>query len=149
MYSPEWAVVPEIDEPKKAEKDELIPAHELPDRISDLRHQMMEAAEKLDYERAAALRDQIKRLERHMFGMDSQRPTAPPSPPGAAHSRANDAPHGRLDRRQSKAGGDAGSQLPVRGRGKTKAAGGPSSAAAKSKPGIRQGKLKLIPDDRE
>src|SRR6202140_2362488 len=60
MYSPEWAVVPEVGEPRKSEKEELIPAHELPDRISDLRHQMMGAAEKLDYESAAALRDQIK-----------------------------------------------------------------------------------------
>jgi excinuclease ABC subunit B len=149
MYSPEWAVVPEIDEPKKAEKDELIPAHELPDRISDLRHQMMEAAEKLDYESAASLRDQIKRLERHMFGMDSQRPAAPALPPGTAHSRENDEPHGRLDRRQTKGVGDKDSQMPSRGRRKANAPGGTASAAAKSKPATRQGKLKLIPDDRE
>jgi excinuclease ABC subunit B len=149
MYSPEWAVVPEIDEPKKAEKDELIPAHELPDRISDLRQQMMQAAEKLDYESAAALRDQIKRLERHMFGMDSQRPPEPTSPPGAAHSRENDVPHGRLDRRQSKGLGDKNSQLPARGRRRADIAGGASSTAAKSKPAVRQGKLKLIPDDLE
>jgi hypothetical protein len=152
MYSPEWAVVPEIDDPKKSEKDELIPAHELPDRISDLRHQMMDAAEKLDYERAAELRDQIKRLERHMFGMDSQRPSAPASPPGTAHNRENDAPHGRLDRRQpkgirDKTAGDKSSQLPARGKRTPNAPAGPSSNLAKSKPGVRQGKLKLIPDD--
>jgi len=147
MYSPEWAVVPEIDEPKKAEKDELIPAHELPDRISELRHQMMEAAEKLDYERAAELRDQIKRLERHMFGMDSQRPAPPASPPGAAHRHDNDAPHGRLDRRQPKGVGDQTSQGPPRGR-RTASGGAPASpVAAKAKPGVRQGKLNLIPDD--
>ena len=149
MYSPEWAVVPEIDEAPKAEQDELIPAHELPDRISDLRRQMMDAAEKLDYERAATLRDQIKRLERHMFGMDSQRPTAPASPPGTAHRHENDAPHGRLDRRQPKGAGDGGSQSPMRARGKASAGGGVTSAPAKSKAGVRQGKLKLIPDDRD
>ncbi len=150
MYSPEWAVVPEIDEPKKAEKDELIPAHELPDRISDLRRQMMDAAEKLDYERAAGLRDQIKRLERHMFGMDSQRPAAPALPPGAAHRNENLEEHGRLDRRKAGAGGGKESPTPARGRRKTTSAdASASSGGAKSKPAGRQGKLKLIPDDRD
>jgi excinuclease ABC subunit B len=149
MYSPEWAVVPEIDGPEKAEKEELIPAHELPDRISDLRHQMMQAAEKLDYENAAALRDQIKRLERHMFGMDSQRPTAPALPPGAAHRNVSDEVHGRLDRRQNRGIGEKDSQPPARGRRKAGLGGGASSSAAKSKPAVRQGKLKLIPEERE
>src|SRR5580658_8188213 len=72
MYSPEWAVVPEIGDDKRKE-EEFIPAHELPDRITALRQEMMEAAEKLDYERAADLRDQIKKLERHAFGMDQPR----------------------------------------------------------------------------
>jgi len=151
MYSPEWAVVPEIDEPKKSEKDELIPAHELPDRISALRREMMEAAEKLDYERAASLRDQIKRLERHMFGMDSQRPAAPTLPPGAAHRNVADEVHGRLDRRKTASIGNkesAGvgikeSQVPARGRPASVA----SSSTAKAKTGARQGKLKLVPDD--
>src|SRR5260370_10102237 len=44
MYSPEWAVVPDVGE-APAEK-ELIPAHELPDRITELTREMMEAAEK-------------------------------------------------------------------------------------------------------
>jgi len=105
---------------------------------------MMEAAEKLDYERAASLRDQIKRLERHMFGMDSARPTAPASPPGAAHSNTNDQVHGRLDRRKTKVGSDKDSQLPAPGRRAVAAAG-----AAKTKPSVRQGKLKLVPDDRK
>src|SRR6202795_3362119 len=84
MYSPEWAVVPEIGDDKGEE--EFIPAHELPDRITALRQQMMEAAEKLDYERAADLRDQIKKLERHAFGMDQpRRPVQPSQPPGSAH----------------------------------------------------------------
>src|SRR5579859_3177063 len=60
MYSPEWAVVPEIgtDTPGT---EEFIPAHELSDRITALRQEMMEAAENLDYEKAADLRDQIKK----------------------------------------------------------------------------------------
>jgi len=168
MYSPEWAVVPEIDEPKKSEKDELIPAHELPDRISALRREMMEAAEKLDYERAASLRDQIKRLERHMFGMDSQRPAAPTLPPGAAHRNVTDEVHGRLDRRKTAAMaikepagvGIKESQVPSRGQlasgtgikeSQVPSGGRPasvtSSSAAKPKAGVRQGKLKLVPDD--
>jgi excinuclease ABC subunit B len=154
MYSPEWAVVPEIDEPKKSEKDELIPAHELPDRISALRREMMEAAEKLDYERAASLRDQIKRLERHMFGMDSQRPAAPTLPPGAAHRNVTDEVHGRLDRRKTASAairdsasiGNKESQMPPRGR---PASGVTSSSTAKPKAGVRQGKLKLVPDDQK
>ena len=84
MYSPEWAVVPEIGDDKREE--EFIPAHELPDRITALRQEMMDAAEKLDYERAADLRDQIKKLERHAFGMDQPRhPVQPSQPPGSAH----------------------------------------------------------------
>jgi len=144
MYSPEWAVVPEIDEPKQSEKDELIPAHELPDRISELRREMMAAAENLDYERAALLRDQIKRLERHMFGMDSARPAAPASPPGTAHRNEHDEVHGRLDRRKRKDGGNKDPQMPGRG-----ARALASPGATKAKTGVRQGKLRLVPDDRK
>jgi excinuclease ABC subunit B len=136
---------------RKSDKDELIPAHELPDRISALRREMMEAAEKLDYERAASLRDQIKRLERHMFGMDSQRPAAPTLPPGAAHRNVTDEVHGRLDRRKTataaiKSGSIAGkaSPMPAGGRRSSSVA----SSTAKPKPAGRQGKLKLVPDDK-
>ena len=55
MYSPEWAVVPEVDDAPP--ETELIAAHELPDRITGLRREMMDAAERLEYERAAELRD--------------------------------------------------------------------------------------------
>src|SRR6202007_3302717 len=49
MYSPEWAVVPEVDTPAKSHHDDdLIPPLELSDRISALRRQMMESAEKLE-----------------------------------------------------------------------------------------------------
>src|SRR5260370_263040 len=75
MYSPEWAVVPEVDGPAKQE--EYVPAHELPDRITGLRKEMLKAAEDLDFERAAELRDQIKRMERRALGLDAERPTVP------------------------------------------------------------------------
>ena len=45
MYSPEWAVVPEIGDASRSKEDDF-PAHELSDRITELRRQMMEAAER-------------------------------------------------------------------------------------------------------
>ncbi len=72
MYSPEWAVVPEIGDDTPG-TEEFIPAHEVGDRITVLRREMMDAAESLDYERAADLRDKIKKLERKAFGMDERR----------------------------------------------------------------------------
>jgi len=42
---------------------EEVPAHELPSLIDTLRREMKEAAEELDFERAADLRDRIKELE--------------------------------------------------------------------------------------
>src|ERR1700730_311186 len=138
MYSPEWAVVPEVGE-APAEK-ELIPAHELPDRITELRREMMEAAEKLEYERAADLRDRIKRLERQVFGLDQPRAAAAPTPaPGSAHQHAGDAARGRLERHKVK---DASEKpLPQRGRGRGRGrevGGAPASS--------RQSGLKLLPD---
>jgi excinuclease ABC subunit B len=62
MYSPEWAVVPEIDDSAPS-KEDVLPAHELGERITDLRRQMMEAADSLDFERAAELRDRIAQLK--------------------------------------------------------------------------------------
>src|SRR6516162_1206634 len=83
MYSPEWAVVPEVDTPAKAHDDDaLLPALELSDRISDLRRQMMESADQLEYERAAELRDRIKRLERRIFGFESAQPVPAALPGG-------------------------------------------------------------------
>ena len=99
MYSPEWAVVPEIGD-GKGQEEEFIPAHELPDRITALRREMMDAAENLDYERAAELRDQIKKLERHAFGMDQPRqPVQPSMPPGSSSS----ASHGRSAQARTRA----------------------------------------------
>jgi len=132
MYSPEWAVVPEIGDDKAAE--EFIPAHELPDRITALRQQMMEAAENLDYERAADLRDQIKKLERHAFGMDQPRhPVQPSMPPGSAHQRPTVETRGRTD-------------VKTRGRRGAGAATGAAAGASRPARPVKQGKLKLIPD---
>ncbi|MGO9453506.1 MAG: excinuclease ABC subunit UvrB [Candidatus Binataceae bacterium] len=122
MYSPEWAIVPEVDE--NPAKEEFIPPHELADRITALRHDMMQAAENLEYERAAELRDQIKRLERKIFGMDQPHaPAAPGPPPGSSGSRAGN-----------------------RARGRKGAGAATGVAAAGGKGPIRQGKLKLLHD---
>jgi hypothetical protein len=159
MYSPEWAVVPEIDAPKKGD-EEYVPPHELPDHITELRRQMMDAADKLEYERAAELRDRIKRLERQVFGME--RPPGPaPAPPGTAHSRPSDARasggagshpaqpmRGLRERDQSKGTSEPEKQGVVaqpRGRahsGRGKDTNGKSGRASAPK----QGRLKLVPD---
>jgi excinuclease ABC subunit B len=130
MYSPEWAVVPEIDTPAKAEEED-IPAHELPDRITDLRREMIEAAGKLEYERAGELRDRIKRLERKIFGME--KPPPPPAPPkGSARpkeARGIEAPR------------------PTRTAASGLSAGGKKTPGSKStSPPARQRRLKLVPD---
>ena len=139
MYSPEWAVVPEVED---APPDtELIPAHELPDRITGLRQEMMEAAERLEYERAAELRDRIKRLERQVFGLDQKREAAPAAAPGSAHQHADDASRGRGERHKAKDANEKPSLLP-RGRGKGRGRGAATSAA----PSSRQSRLKIIPD---
>ena len=138
MYSPEWAVVPEVDDAPA--ETELIAAHELPDRITGLRREMMDAAERLEYERAAELRDRIKRLERQVFGLDQKREAAAASaqPPGSAHQHENEAARGRGERHKAKDASEKPSLLP-RGRGRGRGRG-----AAPAPP--RQGSLKIIPD---
>ena len=134
MYSPEWAVVPEIGDDKPNE--EFIPAHELPDRITALRQQMMAAAENLDYESAADLRDQIKKLERHAFGMDQPRhPVQPSQPPGSAHR----------PKYEGKNKDTAEKTAPSKTRGR-RGAGAATGAAAGAMRPVKQSKLKLIPD---
>jgi excinuclease ABC subunit B len=137
MYSPEWAVVPEIDD--KPSEDEMLPAHELPERISALRHEMMDAAEKLDYERAAELRDQIKKLERKAFGMDSVRPAPAKAPAGSAGTHGSDPSRDRVQVKKPP-------EAPIRMRPR-KGTGAAMAAAGAGKRPVRQGKLKLIPDD--
>ena len=133
MYSPEWAVVPEIDDDKHEE--EFIPPHELSDRITELRHQMMDAADKLEYERAAEFRDQIKRLERQVFGMDQpRRPVQPSQPPGSAHQPRYE---GKKDTTEK--------TMASKTRGRRGAGAATGAAAGASRP-TKQTRLKLIPD---
>jgi excinuclease ABC subunit B len=147
MYSPEWAVVPEIGDDTAAD-EEFIPAHELPDRITALRRQMMDAAENLDYERAAELRDQIKKLERHAFGMDQPRhPEQPSAPPGSAHQHASDAARGRHEGHKIKDVSEKGIPVKTRGRRGAGAATGAAAGATRPSRPVKQGKLKLIPDN--
>ena len=138
MYSPEWAVVPEVDGDRKtASQDDDIAPHELSDRITELRRQMMDAADALEYERAAELRDRIKKLERKVFGeaMGIDRPPQPPAPPpGSAGSAASRFARVRADKHKVE---DVSIQgMRTRGMRRTK----PPAAPAK------QGRLKLIPD---
>jgi excinuclease ABC subunit B len=129
MYSPEWAIVPEV-EPSANEAEEFVAPHELSERIGALRREMTAAANDLEYERAAELRDQIKRLEMRALGLDSRSG-------GAGSTR----------------GGVNGGSTPARagaGRGKS----GPGlkgrkgrAAAAGRQGGSRQARLKLIPDE--
>ena len=51
-----------VPAPKKSD-DSLIPSHELPELIDALRREMRQAAQDLEYERAAELRDRIRELE--------------------------------------------------------------------------------------
>jgi len=137
MYSPEWAVVPEIGDSKPSKEDDF-PAHELSDRITDLRRQMMEAADSLEYERAAELRDRIKKLERKVFGaaMGTERAPHPPSlPPGSAGTGAIRANRERMERQKPPETSIHG----MRTRGMRKGKEPPAAPA-------KQGRLKLLPD---
>jgi hypothetical protein len=122
--------VPEVGDD---EKEEFIPPHELSDRITAMRREMMEMAEKLDYERAAELRDQIKKLERKAFGMDAPR-MPPKSAPGIAHG----------SQRQRREDASAAKTRGRRGAGAV--TGAASAIAASGKPARKQGRLSLIPD---
>ncbi len=135
MYSPEWAVVPEVGDGPAHKQDEDIAPHELPDRITELRRQMMEAATALEYERAADLRDQIKRLERKVFGMDKPPPERNAAPPGSPRTHAGDAARGRLMPTQE-----------ARPRGRRRSPDAAPGAAAGAHGRSGQGRLKLVPD---
>src|SRR5271168_4809778 len=147
MYSPEWAVVPEIGDDTPG-TEEFIPAHEVPDRITALRREMMDAAENLDYERAADLRDKIKKLERKAFGMDERRgPVKPSTPPGSAHQHASEAARGRHEGHKVRDVSEKGIPVKTRGRRGAGAATGAAAGASGAKNPLKQGRLKLIPDN--
>jgi excinuclease ABC subunit B len=146
MYSPEWAVVPEIDTPaKSAGEDEFVPPHELPDHISELRRQMMDAADKLDYERAAGLRDRIKRLERKVFGemLSPTRAEASDSPVVRPQPQKGKRGEGAKKTQNANPSTPGGSLFrgPGASNGTKKPRRSPSAA-----PSSKQGRLKLIPD---
>jgi excinuclease ABC subunit B len=148
MYSPEWAVVPEADTPAKSHHDDdLLAPLELSDRISDLRRQMMDSSEKLEYERAAELRDRIKRLERRIFGFESAEPT-PSLAPGSPNSRQSKE-HGKGEsaRANGKAATAAATALPSGPRRSRGANGSKRPRRQHPAPASpKQGRLKLIPD---
>jgi excinuclease ABC subunit B len=138
MYSPEWAVVPEIGDSKPSKEDDF-PAHELSDRITELRRQMMDAANELEYERAAELRDRIKKLERKVFGaaMGTEAAPRPPSlPPGSAGTGAIRARRERMEQQKPPETSIQG--MRTRGMRKDK--------SDSPVPATKQGRLKLIPD---
>jgi len=61
IWEQDYVTVPTREEKRKREAD--VPWHELPLVIAALRKEMKEAAGKLEYERAAELRDRVKQLE--------------------------------------------------------------------------------------
>jgi hypothetical protein len=90
---------------------------------------MIEAADKLDYEHAAGLRDRIKRLERRVFGMDTP-PPPPAAPPGSARTAMAES-----QAKSARPSDGLRPRRPVRGRMKS----GPQAP-------LKQGRLKLTPD---
>ena len=150
MYSPEWAVVPEVDSPARSHHDDdLLPALELSDRISDLRQQMMGSADKLEYERAAELRDRIKRLERRIFGFEPAEPAPRALPPGSPNSRqSKENGRGESGSVNSKAATPDASTLTF-GPRRPRSTNGPKRPRRQNRTPAsppKQGRLKLIPD---
>jgi excinuclease ABC subunit B len=149
MYSPEWAVVPEVETTAKShDDDEHLPVLELSDRISELRREMMESADKLEYERAAELRDRIKRLERRIFGFADAQPPAAVAPGSAGSRRSNTHTASENTAISTKTSAQSTVNLPSAPR-RPRASNGPkrprrANRAAASAP--KQGRLKLVPD---
>ncbi len=59
VYEHDYPAIPEVSE----EVERYMPAEEIRRKVEELRREMREAAKRLDFERAAELRDVIKRLE--------------------------------------------------------------------------------------
>ncbi|MDP3563755.1 MAG: UvrB/UvrC motif-containing protein, partial [Methanoregula sp.] len=90
-YNTEHDIVPlTIIKPVKEKEVELtdtkhVPKNEIPNVIIDIEKQMRDAAESLDFERAIALRDQIKKLNERLREAGKNPHTAPtPAKPGRA-----------------------------------------------------------------
>jgi len=65
IYEGDYYTVPVAAE----ESEEYIPPHEIPSLIKALRKEMARAAKKLDFEKAAELRDRIRELEDRQLGV--------------------------------------------------------------------------------
>ena len=90
-YNTEHGIVPlTIIKPVKEKEVEItdtkhVPKNEIPNVIIDIEKQMRDAAESLDFERAIALRDQIKKLNERLREAGKNPHTAPtPVKPGRA-----------------------------------------------------------------
>jgi excinuclease ABC subunit B len=64
VYEADYVTVPLAAE----KKEEYVPARDIPKRIEELKAEMLEAAESLEFERAATIRDKIKALEAKALG---------------------------------------------------------------------------------
>jgi excinuclease ABC subunit B len=59
-----------VDLPLAAEKGTAYGAEDLPRAIQKLKREMKKAAEKLEFERAAELRDRLRKMEMEEIGLD-------------------------------------------------------------------------------
>jgi excinuclease ABC subunit B len=63
IWEADYPTLPEIPERKAKNKSTPLPFEDIPAAIKSLKKEMRAAAEKLDFEKAARLRDEIKRLD--------------------------------------------------------------------------------------
>jgi excinuclease ABC subunit B len=69
IYERDYYTVPALPEEERAQ---YVPREEIPALVATLEKQMRQAAKRLEFERAAELRDQIRDLERRMLGIIDQ-----------------------------------------------------------------------------
>jgi len=69
IYERDYYTVPTLPED---ERMKYVPREEIPALVASLEKQMRQAAKRLEFERAAELRDQIRDLERRMLGIIEQ-----------------------------------------------------------------------------
>ena len=69
IYERDYYTVPALSD---EERLKYIPREEIPSLVATLDKQMKQAAKKLEFERAAELRDQIRDLQRRMLGIIDQ-----------------------------------------------------------------------------
>jgi excinuclease ABC subunit B len=69
IYERDYYTVPTLPEDERVK---YVPREEIPPLVATLEKQMRQAAKRLEFERAAELRDQIRELERRMLGIIEQ-----------------------------------------------------------------------------